>query len=468
MSEAWEALPVPHVKKTPLSQRRQRQLPALNVTLARPDDSSTRTLDFGDAPSPSPFTAAFELGVALGSGTVAVVRLGTRRSDHRQFAVKIASSDDTEMRQFTRDEYEIVHSLSHPAIIRFEAIYETPSKIFICMDYCEDGNVQSYVEQHGAMTEGAVQSLGSQLLRGVNCLHRKRVVHRDLKPENLLLQKGATVLKITDFNSAKRIGAGDGSSLMLTDRGTPLYRAPELRFGRLWNERVDIWASGLCLYFMLRNALPFDAQKAEVRETLAKGKLPSVDWDGITDSMQSLVKLCLTVDMQDRPLAMELLLHRVFRMTSDPATSNHLESWVRLPASEASEQGDSRRADIIIARMAHPEPFALHKRFGLVAMPAGARRSLGSPESNKSCFSPFSAGSDAQSGTSCYILGPTSGTPDADESPIKMLRSQQAKHHESYASWKAPRHFDALLQLAESKDVSSHAKRGRADTAPLI
>ena len=62
---------------------------------------------------------------------------------------------------------------------------------------------------------------------------------------------------------------------MLTPAGTQLYSAPELLFGLDWNERVDIWASGLCLYFMVTAKLPFNLQSQRVRRQLEIGRNPS-------------------------------------------------------------------------------------------------------------------------------------------------------------------------------------------------
>ena len=42
--------------------------------------------------------------------------------------------------------------------------------------------------------------------------------------------------------------------------------APELRFGGLWNERIDIWAAGLSLYFMLKAVVPFSIEQKKVSE----------------------------------------------------------------------------------------------------------------------------------------------------------------------------------------------------------
>jgi len=145
----------------------------------------------------------------------------------------------------------------------------------------------------------------------VNYLHRKRIVHRDLKPANILLLN-STTLKITDFNSAKRVGASQGRSQMLTDRGDHIYSAPELRFGRLWNERVDIWACGHCFYHMRCGCLPFNITHTDDAELLRAGTLPELNLCYFSPSAENLLLQMLTVDAHNRPPAMQLLLHPMF------------------------------------------------------------------------------------------------------------------------------------------------------------
>lgn len=259
------------------------------------------------------FHAEYELLEALGSGTLSVVRLGRRRSDGRAIAVKCLRTEDVEQRRSTYEEYELLRELQHPSIIRALAIHAAGPDIWLCLELAAGGCVESRIQRCGAFGEVAAQHLIAQLLRGVHHLHRKRIVHRDLKPANLLLSEDNLTLKITDFNSAKRIGGGAGcSNPMLTDRGTHLFSAPELRFGRVWNERVDIWASGLSAYFMLKATLPFNIQSRRVLAVLLSGRLPDLSWGSVSLLMRNIVQQCLTVDMRDRPPAMELLQHPVF------------------------------------------------------------------------------------------------------------------------------------------------------------
>ncbi|CAE7813139.1 snfA [Symbiodinium microadriaticum] len=247
---------------------------------------------------------------------------------------------------------------------------------------------QSLALDQGPDCQSQVQDMGFQLIRGVDYLHHKRVVHRDIKPANLLLHRPAVSaapspihgmpegevpmqwqLKITDFNSAKRVGKGNG--LLLTDRGTQLFNAPELRFGRLWNERVDIWACGLCLYFMLAKHVPFNIGDQKVANTLLAGKLPQVDWSIMSPLAGNLIRQCLLVDPCDRPTAMELpafasilwkVPHSETMLRSEESTSTNssftasrrialenptLDANVMLPSCGLVTIGDSRVGSVL-------------------------------------------------------------------------------------------------------------------------
>lgn len=289
----------------------------------------------------SSFAAQYELGGALGSGSMAVVKRAKRRSDATEFAVKCVALEDEELLQFTRDEYDLLRELcvGHSAILKVYDMMEQGPKMWIVMELCSDGSVQGFTERHGAFREAAACQLFWQLLHGVNYLHSRRVVHRDLKPDNLLLRDGASNLRIADFNSAKRVGTGAGGGLMLTDRGTQLYSAPELRFGRLWNERIDVWTSGLCLFFMLRACIPFNPEAPGAAKQLLSGQLPHISWGGVRRLVQNLVLQCLTVNMQDRPPAMELLHHPAF--SSPELSLKPMEPGDKGPSRRASEHADS-------------------------------------------------------------------------------------------------------------------------------
>jgi serine/threonine protein kinase len=167
--------------------------------------------------------------------------------------------------------------------------------------------------RHGSIPELTATALSRQLLEGINYLHGRRVVHRDIKPMNLLLlSEDATRLKIGDFNSATQLDCKRGTSGMLSARGTQLYAAPELRIELEWNERMDVWACGLCIFFMVRSQQPFNSVSRQNARLLQQGRLPPVDWGAMSKPLVNLVRQCLVVQMRDRPSPMELVEHCIF------------------------------------------------------------------------------------------------------------------------------------------------------------
>lgn len=292
--------------------------PTLNLSGLRnsgyADDSPAQRMSSADGrvSFPSAITRQYDIGESLGSGSTGVVRKARRRHDNQQFALKSIATPDEEFMQIAVDEFTLMRSLSHPGVVHAEAMHVCGSSLYLVLELLDE-SLGDYVQRMDMLCEDVALGFFSQLLDATNYMHEKRIVHRDLKPENLLLC-GATHLKVGDFNSAKQIGDGPGASAMLSARGTHLFSAPELFFGQLWNERVDIWACGLVLYFMVRGRLPFHCTEREAKRALAAGRLPSVAWDGMSALLRNLVEQCLAVDMRDRPPAMELLHHELFEM----------------------------------------------------------------------------------------------------------------------------------------------------------
>eukprot|EP00930_Biecheleria_cincta_P078835 TRINITY_DN6642_c0_g2_i4.p1 TRINITY_DN6642_c0_g2~~TRINITY_DN6642_c0_g2_i4.p1 ORF type:complete len:402 (-),score=53.70 TRINITY_DN6642_c0_g2_i4:40-1245(-) len=272
----------------------------------------------------------YELGATLGAGSSAVIYKARRRSDGFVVALKsYHTCEEEEIRALAKKEYDIMRSMQHPSILAAEEAFDLPTAVWVRMEFCENGSLDKFVEKNGVCSEQHTRKLCRQLLQGLDFLHGKRIVHRDIKPDNLLLKDEGWTLKIGDFGSAKRISSG---SAMLTHRGTQLFCAPELYFAQVrsrysWNERVDLWSSGMCLYFMSDGRIPFNIGLPTVAESLKAGLLPPIDWEhSLSVSWQAVIKMCLTVDPSQRPPALALLQSPFFmedsflvhRTTTDP------------------------------------------------------------------------------------------------------------------------------------------------------
>lgn len=92
------------------------------------------------------------------------------------------------------------------------------------------------------------------LLSGLNYVHEQNYIHRDIKLDNIQLapvgEPQDSHLKIIDFGFSAKQRVG----VKLTHEekiGTVLYMAPEQISSQSYSKKIDIYAAGISLYFML-------------------------------------------------------------------------------------------------------------------------------------------------------------------------------------------------------------------------
>ena len=100
------------------------------------------------------------------------------------------------------------------------------------------------------------------------------MMHRDLKPENMLVmdyQDSSRInIKLTDFGFATVFKKGEKLDLAL---GSPLYMAPELCEEKEYDNRVDVWSTGVIAFILLSGMPPFIGQsKDEIYDTIIEKK----------------------------------------------------------------------------------------------------------------------------------------------------------------------------------------------------
>jgi serine/threonine-protein kinase len=102
-----------------------------------------------------------------------------------------------------------------------------------------------------------------EFLSALDYAHQAGIVHRDIKPSNVMLDAGGRLRLTMDFAVARLIDTDrTGRTQVGAKAGTDSYMSPEQVQGLAVDHRSDLFASGVVLYQLLTNELPFTGDKS--------------------------------------------------------------------------------------------------------------------------------------------------------------------------------------------------------------
>ena len=231
---------------------------------------------------------------------------------HREVAIKVSevkTSADGKKTFSLKDEFEALnHVPKHPNIANYEEFYSYEDHRGVCdyaiMQYYPDGNLGNAIKQ--GLTAEQKEDIATQLLEGVDFLHKHKVVHRDLKPGNILIVKhgGRIIPLITDFGLSKAAGVVDGSVFSNSfGAGTPRYSSPEQLQGQPLRFNTDLWSYGAILYELFTGEQLFTAGSGaantaqadmEIYNKIVNGNVQSLG--KMPEKWRCVTERCLVVD----------------------------------------------------------------------------------------------------------------------------------------------------------------------------
>jgi eukaryotic-like serine/threonine-protein kinase len=290
-------------------------------------------------PTPGTEIGPYRIEGVIGAGSMGDVFRGVDTGLNRPVAVKILSErhkDSNELRaRFTR-EGRAVAAIQHPNVVQVFATGKFQERPYIAMELLEGTDLASAVDSQGALPPIAAARAILDAARGLHAAAKAGLIHRDVKPSNLVLLPDGRV-KVTDFGLAKPVDPGSEPALTALGVvvGTPDYIAPEQARGETIDERVDIYALGGTLYFLLTAMPPFrtgNAADDKYLKVVARHlKNPAPDArernPGTDDELAELTRQLMSKKPAERPDYVTLIgrLERIVnRLEHGGATSTSL------------------------------------------------------------------------------------------------------------------------------------------------
>ncbi|HZF53602.1 MAG TPA: serine/threonine-protein kinase [Polyangiaceae bacterium] len=255
---------------------------------------------------------------------------------------------------------------------------------YIVMEFLEGSDLAALIKARGPLHVTTAVEYLLQACEAIAEAHAVGIVHRDIKPSNLFFasrRDGSSVVKVIDFGISK-MTAGPDAGMDITKtaeaRGSMLFMSPEQMVSpKNADPRMDIWALGVSLHYLLARSYPFQATSVPELCAMILQREPtplrSVRPD-ISPRLEACVLRCLRKAPDERyanvadlaaallefgPPSASISVERARRM---------LSSRMREPQSSMSEIiASSGRTDAPVAAQALPTGPPVALRAGAVA-----------------------------------------------------------------------------------------------------
>lgn len=223
-----------------------------------------------------------QLEELLGTGSTAeVYRAGWHGTD---VAVKKLRSTGQLSTEFKR-EISVLLRLRHPNLVLFMGACTKAPQALIISEFCAGGTIFALLHQRKdlQLPWGQRLQVALDVAKGMNFLHRRQVVHRDLKSLNLLLtaplrsNEDIPAVKVSDFGLSRAFPSAPQQVCMTSGAGTYHWMAPEVLSGQSYDEKVDVYSYGICLYELITRRIPYDTSGLEpvsIAVAVSRGKRP--------------------------------------------------------------------------------------------------------------------------------------------------------------------------------------------------
>ena len=208
--------------------------------------------------------SAIEIISVLGKGAFGEVSKAKMTETHGKFsflvAVKVlhrSGAESLAARESLLNEASLMAQFDHDNVVRLVGVVTVGEPLFVVLEFCELGALNSYLEDNDLLPELKVK-IAIDCCQGMQYLASLHFVHRDLAARNVLLDSAMTS-KIADFGLSRENAenkdyyASKGGALPIR------WTAPEALEHRKFSEKSDVWSFGILLYEIWTKAmLPYN------------------------------------------------------------------------------------------------------------------------------------------------------------------------------------------------------------------
>eukprot|EP01103_Thecamoeba_quadrilineata_P018254 TRINITY_DN686_c0_g1_i2.p1 TRINITY_DN686_c0_g1~~TRINITY_DN686_c0_g1_i2.p1 ORF type:complete len:311 (-),score=58.62 TRINITY_DN686_c0_g1_i2:432-1364(-) len=201
----------------------------------------------------------YKIGRVLGKGSFGKVFVLLRK-DPQTRTLKILAMKQMDKRaiiernvidNMLNEKVLLIELKDSPFILQVLRTFQTEDDLCMIMPYMAGGDLRYHLITHNRFQEDQVRFYASQIVLGIECLHKNGIIHRDIKPDNLLVDEEGYCY-IADLNVSIKAEEVNNRA------GTSRYMAPEVISQKTYTSKADWWSLGITLYELLSGRVPFE------------------------------------------------------------------------------------------------------------------------------------------------------------------------------------------------------------------
>ena len=237
----------------------------------------------------------------VGEGKFGQVILAERNIDKKLLAIKAVqkgyqSIEEYKINRWEIDIFKLLQNVKHHNVIKCIDLYEYECQIFFVYEFIASGDLRKISKELKLFpqyyTLNTILKLSMQMIEGIKVLHKYGIIHRDIKTTNMVIDIessdpdnqmnsgfetdmsniGNSTLKIIDFGLSRILGKFELSN---DPYGSLCFKAPELIEHLPYDFKVDIWAIGVTIYYLVYKELPYEkGSKEEIKYNIVHEEVP--------------------------------------------------------------------------------------------------------------------------------------------------------------------------------------------------
>ena len=280
----------------------------------------------------------YELQNEIGRGKFGHVLLakyikGDKRDKH-VYAVKIikknpACEEEYKINRWESSIFNMLVNITHPNVIRCYNKYETIDRILFVYEYIEGHDLKTFIKKSYDLNRKVnMIALSLQIIEGIFYIHKLGIIHRDIKTTNILVDiVHDNKIKIIDFGLSRVLGHVEFS---LDPYGSLCFKAPEILKSIPYSFKIDVWAIGVTLYYLVFKQLPFEkGSKNEIKKSILSEPIAfpinNLRFEGNKGNnfVINIIKDCLERDIDKRPSSEDLFYKQIDKAKREGVYNNN-------------------------------------------------------------------------------------------------------------------------------------------------